>query len=42
MFEEALQDVINEHTSLIYYDVTAIKVILFLQAVLIFTYFFVI
>ena len=40
MFEEALQDVINEHTRLIYYDVTAIKVILVLQSVLIFTYFF--
>ena len=40
IFEEALQDVINEHTRLIYYDVTAIKVILVLQSVLIFTYFF--
>ena len=35
MFEEALQDVINGHTRLIYYDVTAIKVILFILAVVI-------
>ena len=39
--EGALQDVINEHTRLIYHDVTAIKVILFILAVLIFIYFFV-
>ena len=35
IFEEALQDIINEHTRLIYYDVTAIKVILFILAVVI-------
>jgi hypothetical protein len=41
IFEGVLQDVINEHTRLIYHDVTAIKVILFILAVLIFIYFFV-